>query len=759
MEVYSANAFDNDNKIALKVDFGSGAKFIQPGMDFYMEVLIEDVEKVEKVMELLNIGNDFEFVNRGKADVDNRPTCSILYRNLMAKEQLKTLCAGNNIELFNADIPEEFQWMLYHKHTPANFLSNLLLFDIEVDPTGFMFWDEVDESEKYKSRVYSIGCLELNTGIERFFIEEDEETLIKKFYSYAIKYTAFCGWNSSNFDVPYLIGRCKRLHINLDWTRIPQIDMMYAFETYGEQSKDIGDVVYLGLDRVANTYLSVGKIDVGGPAGIKKMWDEKDWLGLELYCMNDVRLMYELYNTIKGLRNVMAIENVKVQLGYLNPNKRYISAFVDNNFTKLAFENSYAVPQMNMWQHRDPETLTTIGAGGLVPKPKHGLHFYIVSIDFYSLYPTIYITHNCGVNTVDWNNEFADSICTEELSFRPTPKGLNALFMDYMLKARKEFRDERNKYKKGTPEYENLDIKQKAFKDMLVSANGVLEEKKFRYKNQAIYNSITKTGQVYLTFLIEAAELLGWELVEADTDGCHFLTPYNTVEEIVEALPQAETFIKDYVKEKAIEKWNIPEEYYVMLPRAEAISSHFYCITRKSYVRRVVWDNGTLLAEPRFEAKGMPGVKYNTLPLLKEILKNVFKKVVFTVGREEDYITLAVDYLLRIRDDLYSGRRDEWLTFAQRVDKLGGRLPHDRAAMILAERGLFQPAMIIHFIRRANGDIILPDYDKDFKVDFKTYDYYWTGAVAKWIQSLLPEVVGDKALGFKMAAPTKQLEW
>jgi DNA polymerase elongation subunit (family B) len=489
------------------------------------------------------------------------------------------------------------------------------------------------------------------------------------------------------------------------------------------------------------------------------LWDTQDWLGLELYNMNDVQIMYDLYHKLKGVREVMSIEATKVQLGYLKPNKRYVSAFVDNVFTRIAFSHKMAVPQMNRWKRRDDETVVTIGAGGFVPEPKEGLHFNIVSIDYFSLYPSIYITHNIGINTVDWNNEFEDSIKTEELSYRPTPKGLNAEFMEYLLETRREYRLERKKYQKGTPEYDDFNIKQSAFKDILVSANGVLEQKNFRYKSQPIYNSAVKTGQFYLQYLIEAAELLGWELVEADTDGGHFITPYETIEGIVENLKEAEAFIKNYVKEKAMARWNIPEEHYKMLPRCEAISSHFYCISRKSYIRRIVWDDGMFLEEPRFDAKGMPGVKYNTLPLLKEILKNVFKKVVFTVDRDTDYVALAVDYLLRIKDDLFSGRRDDWLTFAQRVDKLEGRLPHNRAAAILASRGLFEPGMIIKFIRRANGDIILPDYEKDFKVDFKTYSYYWAGTVAKWMQDLLPEVVGNKELGFKMAAPTKELVW
>jgi DNA polymerase I len=462
---------------------------------------------------------------------------------------------------------------------------------------------------------------------------------------------------------------------------------------------------------------------------------------------------------VKGIREMMDIEASKVQLGYLEPNRRYVSSFVDNVFSKIALQRRMAIPQMDRWQHRDPETLLAKGAGGYVPEPEIGLHFNIVSIDYFSLYPTIYMTHNNGINTVDWDREDEEAILSDELQFNNHPKALNAEFMEYLIGTRGEYRKERDKYEKGTDEYNDLDVKQNAFKSILVSANGVLEEKKFRYKNQAIYNSTTKTGQSYLKLLIEACESLGWELIGGDTDGAHFKTPYDTIEEIVEALPMAEEIIQNYVRTEAQARWNIPDELYAILPRCEQISSHFFYIAKKSYVRRIVWEDGKYLSKPRFDAKGMPGVKYNTLPLLKEILKNVFKEVIFNVERGTDYVPLVVDYLLKCRDDLFSGRRDDWLTFAQRVDKLDGRLPHNRAGKILAERGLFVPGMIISFIRRANGSLILPDYEEEVEVDRRTYNYWWQGATASWMKRLLPEVAGDRSLGFREASQTKKLDW
>jgi DNA polymerase elongation subunit (family B) len=328
--------------------------------------------------------------------------------------------------------------------------------------------------------------------------------------------------------------------------------------------------------------------------------------------------------------------------------------------------------------------------------------------------------------------------------------------MEWLLESRREYREERAKFNEGTPEYISLDMKQQALKDILVSANGVLEEKNFRWKNQRIYNSCTKTGQIYFRFLIEGGEKLGLKLKQADTDGVHFLTPYDTVEEIVEKLPEIEKALHDYVKEKAMEKWNLEEKWYSIYPRCEKICSHFFSIARKSYIMKIVYDDGKWYE--RFDAKGMPGVKYNTLPLLKRILQDIFKEVIFEVSQDEDYVDACVDYLLRLKDDLYSGRIDDLLIYSQQVSSLGGRLPHDRAAAKLDRMGKFEEGMLVRYIRRKNGQVILPDYD-EVDIDLGTYEDCWIGKVGGWIEKLLPEVASVKELGFKVAMQNQTLGW
>ena len=781
-DIYDIKAMDIDDSIMFRVKFKSGARFVPADMDFYFEVLEENVDRVKKFVDDCADRPLVEFVERGWTDVDGRPAVSIKYQRLRDKNSiLRIFDNGVDTEVFffNADIKEEYQWILHHGHEIADFMENPLWLDIEVDPTDIRKkLKSPHAAYRYSNRIYMVGMSKTN-GTSYPVIRQDERRLLKEAYAIASAHSCIVGWSSKNFDIPCLQGRSDNLGLKLDWSKIPHIDFMEIHKKYMKFKKELGEVVYNGLDRVSEKFLGYGKTDDHKAYRMLPTWWKNDWLALETYCMNDVYLMIDLYNNVDGLRDATNVEVAKVKMAHLEPNRRYPSAFVDNKLTEMSLARNIGIPKRKEWQHRDKgdicpscETINEFGAakcgacgfnlkeekgeGGWVPKPKLGLDFNTIFVDYYSLYPTIYMTHNIGVNTVDWNKEFDDSIRTEELWFRPESRGLNAEFMEYLLTERNTYRDGRDAYIKGTAEYIHYDMNQEALKTILVAANGVMEEKGFRYKNRAIYDSCTKTGQVYLRYLIEAGALLGLELKQADTDGVHFLSPYETVEETVEHLEEIEKFMYDYVKKKAVEKWGLPEKYYAIYPRCEMVCSHFFSIAKKSYVMRIVYDNGKWTT--RFAAKGMPGVKYNTLPLLKVILQGIFKEVIFEIEPGGDYIPACVDYLLKIKDDLYSGRRPDYLTFAQAVKSLEGRLPHNRAGIKLDEMGLFEEGMIIHFIRRANGDIILPDHE-EYRIDLGTYNRYWKGAVASWLGRLLPEVASEYELGFNIARPNEKLSW
>ena len=781
-DVYDVKAMDISGKLYFRVLFEIGGKHaVMPAkMDFFFEIQKKEKERIEDDIVDYDWSPGMELVDRGWIDAEGNELTSVKYISLEQKRHfIKTY---DELYYNNVDIAEEKQWIQHHGHQYGDFMQKPLYFDIEVDPTGLNSkMDSGSAAVKFSNRVLMVG-MAAPRGVEYPYIDDDERKMLRVAYATAKKYSVLIGWNSGgyskSFDIPYLQGRSEILGLKLAWDKIPHLDMMHVYKDYMKFKKELGEVVHLGLDDAGEKFLGYGKTETNYHKLVG--WFMEDRLSLETYCMNDVFLMLDLAKKVPGLADGFDVEVIKRRLATLEPNNRYVSSFVDSKFNDIATEWKLGIPPRGRWVHRDPgkvcpfcdyihegdfdvekcamcnENIKKTGAGGLVIEPKKGLDFNTIFVDYESLYPTIYMTHNIGVNTVDWDGVGEDTIKTEELDFFKEPRGLNAEFMGWMLVERRKYRNARDEYVKGTTEYIFNDMYQAAFKDILVSANGVLEQKNFRYKNQKIYNSCTKTGQIYLEMLLEAGEELGLKLKQCDTDGIHFLSPYDTVEETIEHLKEIETHLYESVKKKAMAKWNIPEEMYAIYPRCEKICSHFYSIAKKSYIMRIVYDDGKEVI--RFDAKGMPGVKYNTLTLLKEILKNIFKEVIFKLPAGADYVDACVDYLLALKDDLYSGRRDDLLMFSQQVDKLGGRNPWDRAAEKLDEMGKFEPGAIIKFIRRKNGSIILTEHE-EVEVDLGTYEHYWTGSVAGWIKRLLPVVAGMRELGFEEAMVNDTLSW
>lgn len=780
-DIYDIKAVDIDNKIYFLVQFeiGQKSRMVPADMKFYMEVPVENREMLERELPRYDWSPGMNIVELGWTDTDGNPLISIEYISLEQKKLF--VQTFNELYIHNADLSEERLWMQYHGHVRGDFMRKPLFFDTEVDPTDInRKMESTNNAVKYNNRFLMIGMS--NQDKSYSYIDDDEKSMLMSAYSRAKQHSCLIGWSSGghkrSFDIPYLMGRSAILGLKQSWDKIPHLDLMYCYKDYKRFNKELGEVVHLGLDDVSELHLGYGKTEKAYHKLLD--WFKNDRLSLDTYCMNDVYLMMDLYKKIDGLRDVLKVEVIKRKLGCLDPNDSYISSFVEKKFCDLARDMKIGIPNGRSWKHRDTgkvcpfcntlhdgdfdvevcsncgEDIKKTGAGGLVSAPNIGLSYNTIFVDFQSLYPTIYMTHNIGINTVDWDNSGDNIIKTEELNFFEEPRSLNAIFMEWLLVERMKYRKARDSYIKGTPEYAYNDLHQQAFKDIMVSANGVLEQKYFKFKNQKIYNSCTKTGQIYAKFLVQAGKEIGLEVKSLDTDGIHYISPYKDVEETIEHLEEIETYLCDRVKELAMERWELPEKYYSIYPRCEKICSHFFSIAKKSYIMKIIYDDGKHVE--RFDAKGMPGVKYNTLELLKEILKNIFKEVIFKLPPGADYVSSCVDYLLALKDDLFSGRRDDLLMYSQGVDKLGGRLPWDRAAAKLDEMGKFEPGMIIRYIKRKGGDIILPDYE-DYEVDYGTYHYYWTGAVCSWIKRLLPDVVGIRELGFEEVMPNATFNW
>lgn len=98
---------------------------------------------------------------------------------------------------------------------------------IDIETTGF--------SAK-TSKLYLIGCMFWDNGYKtkQFFAEEysDEKTLLEDFFDFAITYKVLIHFNGNNFDIPYLLQKCREFSLDYSFDKFIGIDIYKRISPY-----------------------------------------------------------------------------------------------------------------------------------------------------------------------------------------------------------------------------------------------------------------------------------------------------------------------------------------------------------------------------------------------------------------------------------------------------------------------------------------------------------------------------------------------
>lgn len=105
-------------------------------------------------------------------------------------------------------------------------LEKLLFFDIET--TGF--------SGDY-SNLYLIGCTYFRDGswhLTQWFADraDSEEQLLHAFFRFLKEFDTVVHFNGDGFDIPYLLKRCRALHLPYDFSGVSSIDIYKRIKPY-----------------------------------------------------------------------------------------------------------------------------------------------------------------------------------------------------------------------------------------------------------------------------------------------------------------------------------------------------------------------------------------------------------------------------------------------------------------------------------------------------------------------------------------------
>ncbi|RLI10433.1 DNA polymerase II, partial [Candidatus Bathyarchaeota archaeon] len=306
-------------------------------------------------------------------------------------------------------------------------------------------------------------------------------------------------------------------------------------------------------------------------------------------------------------------------------------------------------------------------AGGMVLKPKPGIHEKIAVLDYKSLYPSIMIKENVSPDTYlePGEPEPPEGVnIAPEVGhrFRREPPGLYREVLSALLTARDEIRERLRKLEPGTPLYRLLDARQKALKVVANATYGYAGWLGARWYLRPVAESTTAWGRHIISRTIEMAKEMGIELIYGDTDSVFVRYEPEKVEEFLKA---------------------VEEEFGLKIKPDEIFEKVLFTEAKKRYCG--------LLPDGRLEIVGLEAVRGDwsavARKVQKEVLEAILKSKSPREGREKA-VKIVREYIRKLKakevpyKDLVI-----WEELTRKPEEYKVRTAHVEAAKIMMRSG------------------------------------------------------------------------
>lgn len=524
--------FGLDNlEVEKKIDIGVEREFIKITLNHPQEVpklrdSIRDLKEVKEIREY-----DIPFYRRYLIDKQITPRNIIkLKGHIINKENYETSIDDDVILFKIEEEPEDTNNTITR--------NKILSFDIEVYNAEGMPSAEKDPIIMMSlSGNYGYNKVLSTKKSTRDFVEtlNSEEEMLKRFVEIIKEENPdlLVGYNSDNFDLPYIKKRADTLKVklNLGIDNSSVKFMKRGFNNAGVIKGRVHVDLYLlirqymrleryTLERVYEELFDEVKIDVPGDK-IYKYWDSDDEKLEELfdYSMDDAVTTTKIGDKITPLT---IAQSRLVGQPLFDIARMTTGQMIEWYLILKAYEQNNIVPNKPTNMEYNERRLSKRNEGGYVKEPEKGLFEHIAYLDFKSLYPTIIIAQNISPDTFTDGEGLSEDeyyTCPENgYKFRKEPKGFIPSIIGYIL-------DERQKIKKlmkeeTVPEQKKAyDFEQQGLKRLANSMYGVYGYSRFRWYKKECGASITAWGREYIQDAMKKSEQYGFKPIYADTDG------------------------------------------------------------------------------------------------------------------------------------------------------------------------------------------------------------------------------------------------
>lgn len=542
-------------------------------------------------------------------------------------------------------------------------------------------------------------------GNEEFIRCDDERDLCKRFLSvWTSNYpNIVSGWNSVGYDIPYIINRfnlilgeteTKRLSPwNNIWSRksnfkgretivynitgIASLDYLELYKWYapGGNSKES-----YKLDFIAREELGEGKVEYEEFDNLDELY-EKDYQKFIRYNIKDTDLIVDLEDKLKLLELAISVAyDSKVNFEDIFSQTRLWDSLCYN----YLLERNVIIP------FKEISDVSEAYEGAFVKEPIPGKYYNIVTEDFNSMYPNLFIFLNISPETIvdpkDYTKEMIEivskgvsvekllnrEIDTSKISgyslspngqfFRTDKPGFIPIMLeemynnrvkykDMMLECKKKLEIEKNPVKiddlkKDIAKYNNLQLAKKTNLVSIYGANGC---RFFRFYDIRLALAITLSGQLairwvskyfndYLNSLLKSDNID--YVLYCDTDSAAI-----NLDPLVKKVNVPDNKIVNFLDKVAEEKLQpvvnnsckeLAEYLHAVKPslkmKREKICTTGIWTGKKKYALNV-WDNeGVRYSEPKIKITGLEIIRSST----PNIVRNEMRKLLSIIMNDTE---------------------------------------------------------------------------------------------------------------------------
>ncbi len=337
------------------------------------------------------------------------------------------------------------------------------------------------------------------------------------------------GYNSANFDLPYMKARADRLRTRLSLgrhggrLRALTKGMIKGMEIGGRVHFDLYPIVrlfgFIGvikaqkfrLDDVAEEVLGRKKLDVKKEE-IWQLWDDDKIDRLSEYSVVDAELTMALGERFLPLEmEISSVAKMPLFQTTLSTSGQLVESLLMFNASK----RNMVIPQRPIGE-KIYERINAPIQGAFVKLPEPGIYDNMAVLDFRGLYPSIIISYNIDPGTLIEEGE--GFISPTDARFSKKETGLVPGVLDYLVDRRARIKNRLKALDKSSDEYVRMGARSQALKILSNSFYGYLGYARSRWYSRPCAESVTAWGRKHITETIEKAEKAGFQVLYADTD-------------------------------------------------------------------------------------------------------------------------------------------------------------------------------------------------------------------------------------------------